>query len=190
MFGAPYFGFWEAAMAGPSPYFINGGTYYVPEAQRNFAIMGFNYERWIGEMLEDFGHRAENHMTRVYGSWNAYPPQHNWDRFTLIDKNIVDHNLYTAGCGNVHYAPNSQSDYEWGSYTYVWSTCDDWLYNWPNLQGTKKRVNCAEWGYGDIRAHHKWWLTHFPHKPGINADGKQNNWWKYLVDFNSYPESR
>ena len=190
MFGAPYFGFWEAAMAGPSPYSINGGTYDVPEAGRNFAIMGFNYERWIGEMLEDLGHRSENHISRVYGSWNAYPPQHNWDRFTLYDKKIVDHNLYTAGCGNVHYAPNSQKDYEWGNTTYVWSTCDDWLHNWPNLQGTKKWVNCAEWGYGDIRAHHKWWFTRFPHTAGINPDGKQNNWWKYLVDFNSYPESR
>jgi len=190
MFGAPYFGYWEAAMAGPSPYFINGGTYYVPEAGRNFPIMGFNYERYVGEMLEDYGHRAENHMTRVYGSWNAYPPQHNWDRFSLVDKNIIDRTLYTSGCGNVHFSPNSTADYQWGSYTYVWSTCDDWLNNWPNLQGTRRRVNCAEWGYGDIRAHHKWWFKHFPHKPGINADGRQNNWWKYLADFNSYPESR
>lgn len=198
MFGAPYFGYWESCMCGPSPYFVNGGTYYVPEAGRNFIVMGFNYERWVGEMLEDYGHRAECIMWRVYGSWNAYPPQHNWDLFTLVDKNIVDRNLYTAGCGNVHYAPNSTADYQWGNFTYVWSTADDWLNNWPNLQGARRQMNCADWGYGDIRLHHKWWFRHFPHTAGVWDTGptsspnygKQNNWWKYLADFNSYPESR
>jgi len=190
MFGAPYFGYWESCMLGPSPYFVNGGVYYIPAAGRNFIIMGFNYERWIGEMLEDYGHRTESIMTHVYGSWNAYPPQHNWDLFTLVDKNITNRKNYTAGCGNVHFAPNSTADYQWGNYTNVYSTCDDWLYNWPNLKGTKKLVNCTEWGYGDIRAHHKWWLKHLPNKAGINPDGKQNNWWKYVADFNNYPESR
>jgi hypothetical protein len=35
-----------------------------------------------------------------------------------------------------------------------------------------------------------WWLTHLPKAAGVNPDGKQNNWWKYTCDFNSYPESR
>jgi hypothetical protein len=97
-----------------------------------------------------------------------------------------------SACGFCHYAPNSQSDYDWGNTTYVWSMCDDWLYNWPNLQGavTKRWVNCGEWGKGDMRLHHKWWLTHIPKRSGVNADGKQNNWWKYLCDYWSYPESR
>lgn len=121
-------------MLGPSPYFVNGGVYYIPAAGRNFIIMGFNYERWIGEMLEDYGHRTESIMTHVYGSWNAYPPQHNWDLFTLVDKNITNRKNYTAGCGNVHFAPNSTADYQWGNYTNVYSTCDDWL-DWSTLNG-------------------------------------------------------
>lgn len=198
MFGAPYFGYWESCMCGPSPYFVNGGTYYVPEAGRNFIVMGFNYERYVGEMLEDYGHRSESILRRVYGSWNAYPPHHNWDLFTMVDKNITDHGLYTSGCGNVHFAPNSTADYQWGNYTYVYSTADDWLNNWPNLTGAKRLMNCTEWGRGDIRLHHKWWFKHFPHTAGVWTTGpasgvdfgKQNNWWKYVADFNSYPESR
>jgi len=190
MFGAPYFGYYESQMMGPTAYWCNSPGIYLPAAGRNFVVMGFNYERGVDCMLEDYGHRTESIMSHVYGSWNAYPPQHNWDYFTLINKNIQNHTLYTAGCGNVHYAPNSQSDYEWGNMTFVWSTCDDWLNNWPNLQGTKKRVNCTEWGGGDMRLHHRWWFKHIPKKPGVNPDGKQNNWWKYLADFNSYPESR
>jgi hypothetical protein len=188
-FGAPYMGFYESQMAGPGAYWCNSGGLPDVNSGRIFVIMGFSYERQVGEMLEDYGHRAESIMWHVYGSWhNTYPPQHNWDAFTLYDKIAAGH----AACGNVHYAPNSQSDYDWGNTAYVWSTCDDWLYNWPNLQGqsTKRSVNCAEWGYGDTRLHHKWWFTHFPKAAGVNPDGKQNNWWKYLADFNSYPESR
>ena len=116
--------------------------------------MGLSYERWIGEMLEDCGHRAESIMWHVYGSWNGYLPQHNWDKFTLYDQNSSGH----AACGNTHFAPNSTADYQWGN--------------------------------GDMRLHHKWWFNHFPRKAGVNADGKQNNWWKYLADFNGYADSR
>lgn len=192
-FGAPGgFAGWEAAMAGPSPFFVNGGTYLVPEAGRNFVMMGFNYERGVDCMLEDFLHRTECVLSRVYSppSWwfPTYPPTNNWDRFRMFDKIAPG----KAACGICHYAPNSDSDYDWGNTRYVWSTCDDWLYNWPNLLGdvTKRWVNCSEWGNGNMRLHHIWWLNHLPKAPGVNPDGKQNNWWKYSCDFNSYPESR
>lgn len=192
-FGAPGgFAGWEAAMAGPSPFFVNGGIYTVPEAKRNFVIMGFNYERGVDCMLENFCHRTECVMSRVYSppDWwfPTYPPSNNWDKFRMFDKIKPDQ----AACGICHFAPNSTSDYDWGNTRYVWSTCDDWLYNWPNLLGdvTRRWVNCTEWGNGDMRLHHIWWLTHLPKAAGINPDGKQNNWWKYTCDFNNYPESR
>jgi len=193
LFGAPCGdGQWEAAMAGPSPFFVNGGTYYLPQTGKNVIIMGFNYERGVDCMLEDFCHRSECIMSRVYhpASWwfPTWPITNNWDRFRMIDKVAPGE----AACGFCHYAPNSQSDYDWGNTTYVWSMCDDWLYNWPNLLGavTKRWVNCSEWGNGDMRLHHKWWLNHIPKRSGVNPDGKQNNWWKYLCDYWSYPESR
>jgi len=181
--GAPYMGFWEAAMAGPKAFFVNGGVYPEADSGRRFVMMGFSYERQVGEMLEDFGHRAESTMEHVYGGWNLESPSTNWDRFTLYDKVAPGQ----AACGDVHFAPNSDSDYDWGNPRGVWSSCGDWL-NWPNLQGTKRWVTADEWGNGDTRLHHRWWLRHFPNKPGVNPDGKQNNWWKYLADFNSYPE--
>lgn len=191
--GAPYgFAGWEAAMAGPSPFFVNGGSYEVPEALRNFVVMGFNYERGVDCMLEDFLHRTECVMSRVYPSpewWlPTYPPSNNWERFRMYDQRAPGQ----AAVGICHFAPNSESDYDWGNTRYVWSTCDDWLYNWPNLVGdvTRRFVSCDEWGGGDMRLHHIWWLDHLPQAQGINDDGRQNNWWKYTCDFNNYPESR
>jgi hypothetical protein len=193
LFGSPGgAAFWEAAMAGPSPFFVNGGTYNVPAAKRNFVIMGFNYERDVDCMLEDFLHRSECVMSRVYPSpdwwFPTYPPENNWDRFRMIDQRGEGE----SAVGMCHFAPNSESDYDWGNTRFVFSTCDDWLYNWPNLIGesTKRLVNCTEWGDGDMRLHHVWWLNHYPKAPGINPDGRQNNWWKYSCDFNNYAESR
>ena len=35
-------------------------------ASRRFVIMGFNFERGVGEMLEDLGHRAESILYKVF----------------------------------------------------------------------------------------------------------------------------
>ena len=192
-FGAPAgSAFWEAAMAGPSPFFVNGGTYNVPSATRNFVMMGFNYERDVDCMLEDFLHRSECTMSRVYPSpdwwFPTSPPQNNWDKFRMIDLKGPGE----SAVGMCHFAPNSESDYDWGNTRTVYSMCDDWLYNWPNLLGitTRRWVTSQEWGSGDMRLHHVWWLNHFPKAPGINPDYRQNNWWKYVCDFNNHPESR
>lgn len=188
LFGAPYMGYYESQMIGPTAYWCNSPPIISRAATRSFVVMGFSYERGVGEMLEDFGHRTESIMSEVYGGWSYDTPpdkQTTWGRFTLTEK--VAPGL--AACGNVHYAPNSQKDYDWGNPRVVWSTCDDWL-NYPNLTGTKRQVSRADWGGGDGRAYQKWWLSHLPKAPGRGPDGKLANWWKYLVDFNRYPESR
>ncbi len=183
LWGFPYAGFWESTMAGRGAYFCNSPAVEGIATARIFVTMGFNFQRGVGEMLENFGHRAESIMRRVYGSWE-HEESHAWNRFTLYDKVAPGR----AGCGWMHYAPNSDRDYDWGNQRVVWSTCDDWL-NYPHLTGQRRQVNCEEWGNGDIRAHHRWWLQHLPRAAG-RSDGKLNNWWAYLVDFNRFPESR
>jgi len=180
----PYSGFYESVMAGKKAYFCNAPPMTDVPAGRIFVVMGFNYERGVGEMLEDIGHRTESIMRRVYGSWEA-DESHAWNRFTLYDKVAPG----KAACGNVHFAPNSTKDYDWGNKKPVLSTADDWL-NYPQLTGAQRQMTAAEWGAGDIRLHHKWWLNHLPKAPGKGPDGKQANWWKYVIDFNRYEESR
>lgn len=179
----PYAGLWESTMAGAGAYFCNSPPVEGVATSRLFVIMGFNYERGVGEMLEDLGHRAESILTHVFGSCEP-KESHAWNRFTLTERVAPGR----AGVGSIHFAPNSRMDYDWGNPTMVWSACDDWL-NYPNLTGERRRVNCREWGNGDIRAHHRWWLGHLPRAPGRTAS-RLNNWWAYAVDFNHYQESR
>ncbi len=186
IFGGPYFGYYESRMAGKGGYWCNAPEMHEVASSRIFVLMGFNYERGVGEMLHDYGHRSESILKHVYGSWTN-DSTHAWNRFTLIEKNWSG----GAACGNVHYAPNSQSNYDYANTTYVKSTCDDWLYNYPNLNGSKKWVNCNEWGCG-MRTFHKWWFKHMPHVAGITTEygmDRLNNWWAYLADFNEYEES-
>jgi hypothetical protein len=180
LLGFPYCGYYESILAGPGAFWCNAppleGT---QAAKRRFVIMGFNYERGVGEMLEDMGHRAESILSKVFertrGEANL------WERFTRYDKTHPGR----AECGNVHFAPNSLKDYDWGNAKIVPSRCDNWV-RFPDLSGEPRPVNASEWGNGDIRKHHVWWMRHFPHYVG-ESDGISWNWWEYIVDPNRVP---
>ncbi|MCA9933387.1 MAG: hypothetical protein H6662_19950 [Ardenticatenaceae bacterium] len=177
LMGFPYAGYYESIMAGPDAFWCNAPPLEgYGRCNRRFVIMGFNYERGVGEMLESFGHRAESIMAHVYrqkrGAANL------WERFTRHEKTHPGQ----SECGTVHFAPNSERDYDWGNRRWVRSFCANWL-DFPDLNGSSQRVNCSEWGDGDIHAHHMWWLRHLPHGNG-RADGIAHNWWSYIVDPN------
>ncbi len=176
-FTFPYSGFWETTMAGSGAFYCNSDP--VPntdQCPRRFITYGFNYEREVGCMLEDFGHMTESVLSHVFRK--ATQEQNLWHQFTRYDQ-IAPGN---ANCGNVHFAPNSERDYDWGNPKFVRSNCDDWL-NFPNFKGITREVNCAEWGNGDMREHHKWWFKHLPRAEG-ETNGIFNNWWYYLADPN------
>jgi hypothetical protein len=177
LFAFPFAGFYESRMVGPGAFWCNAPAMQRQDVSRRFVIMGFNYERGVGPMLESFGHRVESHMDRLWRRWQG--EDNLWKRFSRYDKIAAGR----AGCGNVHFAPNSVEDYDWGNRTKVLSDCDDWL-NFPNLRGTTREVDASEWGNGDMRAHHKWWLRHLPRASG-HTKGISNNWWWYAVDPNA-----
>lgn len=176
LMGFPYAGYYESLMVGPGAFWCNAPPLAGGPCRRRFVVMGFNYQRGVGEMLENLGHRVESIMSHVYrgrgGEANL------WQRFTRYDRTHPGR----AECGNVHFAPNSERDYDWGNRRPVMSRCDDWLY-FPDFQERWRRVNCTEWGNGDIRAHHIWWLDHLPRTAG-ETGGVANNWWRYVIDPN------
>jgi hypothetical protein len=177
LFGHPYGGYWESIMAGPGAFWCNAPPLAGTEhANRQFVIMGFNFERGVGEMLEDLGHRAESILYKVFEKTRG--EDNLFERFTRYHQKHPGR----AEVGNVHFAPNSQRDYDWGNPTPVPSRCDSW-YQFPDLSVQPRTVTCAEWGNGDIREHHRWWFRHFPHIAG-EAKGISWNWWEYVIDPN------
>lgn len=176
-FSFPYSGDYESMMAGPGAFWCNApampGT---AHHRKRWVMMGFNYERDVDCMLENFGHRVESIMRQVY---RRHPDAKNmWRRFTRYDRELPGR----AECGNVHFAPNSVRDYDWANRTPVPSFCDDWL-SYPDLPRVSRTVTCPDWGCG-MRPHHIWWLSHLPRAAG-ETDGVRNNWWRYVVDPNT-----
>lgn len=183
-FGAPYFGYNESAMAGPRAFYINGEVYDKVESKRPFAIMGFNYERGVAEMVHDLCHRTESTMARVYGGWKSEELTTNWARFAA---NFAQSGG-VAACGTCHWPPNAAHDYDYSNPREVDSSADDWL-TYPKLTGKTTKVSCATWGGPDYHRNYMvWWFTHLPHAPGVNADGRLNNWWIYIFDFDRYDD--
>jgi hypothetical protein len=173
----PYSGDYESTMVGRGAFWCNSAP--VPGTEHcagRFVVMGFNYEREVGCMLENFGHRVESVMRQVFRHHS--PSQ---DLFALFMRYDQTH-PNGAHCGNVHFAPNSVRDYDWGNGRPVWSYCDDWL-DFPALAGQRRQVDAREWGGGDMRLHHLWWLARLPHVAGETL-GVANNWWQYVVDPN------
>jgi hypothetical protein len=188
-FGGPFMGInAESFMAGPNSFFINGPSF--PDLPVDHAIAGysFNYERGIAEMIHDNGHRTENHMARAYnGAWNFSTPTTLWDKFA------ADYGQASAGpygIGNTHFPANGNADYDYGDTRIVSSTALDWQ-NYPNLTGATTPVSRDNWGWGANASDYQrdyldWFFSLVPRANGTSADGRQNNWWKYIYDFNSY----
>ena len=192
VFNFPYGGFYESVMGGAGAFWCNSKPLVeTAGCQRKFIIMGFSYERGIGEMLEAFAHRAESLVAKAFGcqefvAW-AYQPNripvtvgadpNPFQRYLCFDQISPGQ----SGLGTIHYAPNSVLEYEWDNPRQVMSSCYDW-FNFPNFQGDIRQVGPNEWG-STLRSHHEWWLNHLPRVAG-RSKGIANNWWQYIMDPN------
>ena len=123
-----------------NPWFYR--PYDIPDVGRTIWIMGWNYERGEGEMLESYCHRIESVLSLTVGR-GVWDPKRNrdnvWNRFTRVDKDFPGE----SEVGSVHYAPNSTSDYDWSNTNAVWTYADDWL-TYPNLPRKKKLLNADQ----------------------------------------------
>lgn len=184
MWGGPYFGFWESNLTGPGAFWYNSSPTMSTSCTKLLPLMGFSYERGVNVMLEDFGHRTESTMMKVFGSWSAgygvtfAAAGNDWDRFTMLDNQSSGN----GGCGNAHTAVNSSmvsGNYDWTSTRKVNSHCQDFA-NYPNLTSTAKEIDCNSWGCTHSGYYTNWFFKYIPHAAGT-TDGKLNNWWDYIV---------
>lgn len=189
----PYGGMWESHMMGEGAFWINSQPNENPSCKELLSIMGLNYERDLACALESYGHRFESTMMKVYGWWDYdNKPIMNdlttWELFSAYGIKYDKYEKHMSQLGNVHFPPNGLKDYDFGNETNIMSYVDDWL-NYPYIRKTEpKSVNRTEWGNPEGSWQLGWmkyYLSHLPHYKGINPnDGKLNNWWHYVVDYN------
>jgi len=183
IYAPPIGGMWESCMAGRGAYWINGPAYPAAGGQRAFVIMGWNFERGVGEAIHSWGHRAENIMVHSYGPWQANRNT-TWNRFTLLDRDAPG----LGGVGNVHFPVNATSDYNYANSRFVNSNADAWLL-YPNLNNTTRAMNFREWSPNNLdsqREYLNWWYSHLPRARGRAPDYYLANWWRYLIDVDQF----
>lgn len=177
----PMGGTWESTFAGEGAFWLNSNPVEDTDCNELLTIMGLNYEREMSLALESYGHRSESVMRKVYGRWdNKSSQRNNWEFFTSFDKVVPG----KAHIGNIHFPPNGIADYDWANKEKVKTYADSWK-NYPNILETKSRiVDCEEWDCSHL-GYMTWWYRHLPNFEGLNPeDGKLNNWWHYIVDYN------
>lgn len=154
----------------PSHTFCNG--------QRGFVIMGFDTTRPYDNALHSFGHMMEGLLG------NLQTTELFWFRFAGNTQNGWP---LEKGCGNVHYAPNSLTDYDIASMKTVSSTCEDWN---PNVNGAITNLNCTRWGCTEA-GHMKWWFQNMPNmdNPLTYKGKKLPNWFDFIVDLDTKVKS-
>lgn len=188
MFGDHFFNLLgEAWMAGPQSFFVNGPSFPDFAVDHAVAGFGFNYERGVAEMVHNLGHRTENHLSRAYGGWNIANPQTPWDYFTA---NVAQSNTTSYGVGSVHFPFNGASDYDYANTRTFATYADDFVENFPAqtyAAVVDGRDAWGDYGVGDWqRGYLSWFFGHVPRSDGDASDGRENNWYKYIYDFNSY----
>ncbi len=194
--GFPYAGLYESIMGGAGAFWCNAPALTsTSSCPRRFVIMGFNYERTVGEMLHSFNHRCESILAQVFKSLDflmwAYKPGRipatisAGQQLNLFQQFILFEQIAPgkSGVGVVHYPPNGAKDYDLGNPNMVQSTCYDWL-NFPGFKGDVRMISSTEWGGGDERAFQTWWLRHMPKVAG-RQNGIHNNWWQYVAEPNN-----
>ncbi len=136
LWGGGYFGFWESILGGWGAFPCNSPgviphTAFLPR----FAVMGFNYERGVGEMLESFSHRVESTLARKFNSRDFLASLYDYRRVNAAQmKPANDFEQFLYDQGTVHRVPDAPKTPP-GENDYYWAPKDirthhqDWLRN-------------------------------------------------------------
>jgi|GEM_PF-2886217 len=188
---------------------VGNGYMDLPLCQKTYTVYDYNYQRGLGEALEDHTH----HIERIFDYVDRNLWWENINSFTGGASEFRPNNLgLPLRCGWTHCPPNviispnqcgvnpdyPQScmceGYNWFSERTVLSGCEDWR---PDGSGEKTSVNCHTWSdspdcrdytdpFKDGNVGFKiWWMQNIPGKSnGLTYDGKMmRNWWDFVGDF-------
>jgi hypothetical protein len=181
----------ESEMAGPNGRICNCGIESgLPQYKKTYVLYNQNGRRTQAEVVHAHGHQLERILRHV----NAYDPDTNLfvERFEGHDSS----GKFSRGrCGNTHFPPNGEKDYDYENMHPFPSDCEDWL---PS-GGPTKPISAATWA----AIPYQWPDSNVPQKtesqyyiywmqamPGINNQIRHSglvmsNWWQFTADWDS-----
>jgi hypothetical protein len=160
----------ESNMAGPYGDISNSPQYPddLPVLSKTYTVFHFDYARELPRAMEDYLHQVE-YLLRAT-NWDLF-----WNNFVGAPP--------PWRCGNVHFPPNGEYDYDWANHNSVWTDIEDWD---PDGLGPQQFINCARWNCND-RGWFIYWMQNIPGiDNGITCQGfPLTNWWMFVGDFDN-----
>lgn len=186
-------GLWESNMSSPYGDVSNSDRdpNDLPVLKHTYTVYHYNYQRDVGEAVEDHTHQIEYLLNYVDGRdttpMDKWPDLLFWGKFIgsdISDKMVpvkTPDGRQVYRCGWTHYAPNSESDYDWSNPRTVETDIEDWQ---PEGVGKIQKINCDRWHGNDL----KWkiyWMQNIPGaNNGLTFKGKRlTNWWLFKGDW-------
>lgn len=188
-------GGWESNMSSPYGDISNSDRDVtdLPICQNTYVVYELNYGRDVACATESHMHQLESVLYHL-------------DSF-LFETEFVGGDVPASAikrCGNVHYPPNGESDYDYANTTHVNTDCMDWradsiiesfdpvtkAIDWDeNTLGEISNINCQTWGCN----HRQWfefWMQNMPgHNNGLTYRlQSMPNWWDIFSDLDKYLE--
>jgi len=186
-------GLWESNMSSPYGDVSNSDCdpNDLPVLKHTYTVYHYNYQRDVGEAVEDHTHQIEYLLNYVDGRdttpTDKWPDLLFWGKFVgsdVSDKMVpvkMQDGRQVYRCGWTHYASNSESDYDWSNPRTVETDIEDWQ---PEGVGKTQNINCNRWQRNDL----KWkiyWMQNIPGaNNGLTFKGKRlTNWWIFKGDW-------
>jgi len=188
VYAMPFIGMWESNMTGTGAFWINGAVITGNACTDLLPIMGLNYERSYDLALHNFGHRIETTLYKTFNERVRYvesdPPFPAGVPKTALQK-FMSYDLIEPGdahVGNVHFPPNAVENYGYYNTGFATTYEQNWK-RYPFLFQQTRSISCTDWDcqHEDFM---RWWLRHLPHFKCKDQNGRLNNWWAYVVDYN------
>lgn len=179
-------GLWESNMSSPFGDVSNSNRDPgdLPVLESTYTVFHFNYQRGLGEALENHMHQLEALLNHADGRDRTPPEKWGellfWGRFVGSD---ASHKIVArpARCGWTHYAPNSESDYDWQNKRLVETDIEDWK---PDGIGATRSINAARWNFDPVQWR-IYWLQAIPGAGnGLTFQGRKlRDWWSFVHDW-------
>jgi hypothetical protein len=186
-------GLWESNMSSPHGDVSNSDRdpNDLPVLSRTYTVYHYNYQRDVGEAVENHAHQIEHLLNYVDGRdttpTEKWPDLLFWGKFVGSD---ISHKMVPVRtpdgrqvyrCGWTHYAPNGERDYDWANKRAVETDIENWQ---PDGIGRAQMINCDRWQGNDL----KWkiyWMQNIPGaNNGLTFKGKRlTNWWLFKGDW-------
>jgi hypothetical protein len=150
---------------------------------KTIDVVSLDYSRGFTSILFSYQLHAMIALQQVFGvspaNATAEAPDNVFGLFTQARGRAPD--ITVSGCGDITFAPNTLEPNRFDQAFTMSSYCDSFLH-YPRTAplAAAVSISCTDWGCTEV-GFRGYWFSHLPRAPWADAQGKLNDFWRYLL---------